>query len=660
MAVQEIPLKVFLRHVEERHREQPERPFCFILGSGASVESGIPTGAELVDRWLVALCADATDGGIMVEEWATETTLGIPGFTYERRAEFYGEIYEKKFRGMWDAGFRELETTFAGREPSFGYSALAWILANTQHKVVITPNFDNLVADALFIYSETAPILCVHESLAGYVTHRLARPLVVKFHRDLLFDPKSRQSQINTLASELCEPLTNLFRNFTPIFIGYGGNDRGFMEFLDKLPEGVPDRIYWCIRQGAPPSDTVRQLLGKRDAFLVSTLGFDRLMLRLREPFAIPDLVGDVEKRHATRMECYRGKLADLLRETQQRSQATDATPEEVATTTAATTAARETKTENTPQSYILRARAEANVEQAEAIYREGLAKHSGDGDLLSALGVFLADKSQRFDEAEDLIRSAYEQDPQNPARLHDFGVFLRACRRDNGRAEPLLRQAVEKRTAQLGAEHPETLSSRSNLAAALQAQGKHFEAELENRTVLKVRERVLGSEHPATLSSRNSLALALEAQGRRDEAEQEYRTVLAVRERVLGAEHPDTLSSRSILADRMWSKGNFSDAVQELRAVLKIRERVQGLDHPDLFPTCYNLSVFLSTPGGNLEEALELAKRAAEGWKRVLGADHPDTKAALRNRESTEIMLRNQRARGDAADTPRTGAPPR
>ena len=51
-------------------------------------------------------------------------------------------------------------------EPSFGYSVLAKILAETRHRVVITTNFDNLVADALSLYTSKHPLVCGHESLS--------------------------------------------------------------------------------------------------------------------------------------------------------------------------------------------------------------------------------------------------------------------------------------------------------------------------------------------------------------------------------------------------------------------------------------------------------------------------------------------------------------
>ena len=62
---------------------------------------------------------------------------------------------------------------------------------------------------------------------------------------------------------------------------------------------------------------------------------------------------------------------------------------------------------------------------------------------------------------------------------------------------------------------------------------GQFAEAEKEYRAVLAIRERLLGPEHPDTLTSRNNLACVLEAQGNHAEAEKEDRRLLAIRRRV-------------------------------------------------------------------------------------------------------------------------------
>ena len=61
-----------------------------------------------------------------------------------------------------------------------------------------------------------------------------------------------------------------------------------------------------------------------------------------------------------------------------------------------------------------------------------------------------------------------------------------------------------------LGKEHPDTLTSISNLAIALDNQGKYSEAEEIHRRTLKLRESVLRKEHLDMLTSIGSLARVL------------------------------------------------------------------------------------------------------------------------------------------------------
>jgi tetratricopeptide (TPR) repeat protein len=87
-------------------------------------------------------------------------------------------------------------------------------------------------------------------------------------------------------------------------------------------------------------------------------------------------------------------------------------------------------------------------------------------------------------------------------------------------------------------------LSSRHNLANALQVQGKHAEAEKEHRAVLAIRERVLGAEHPDVFLSCYNLALCLEKQGRLEEALAFAKRAGEGWKRVLGEEHPNCKSA--------------------------------------------------------------------------------------------------------------------
>ena len=63
-----------------------------------------------------------------------------------------------------------------------------------------------------------------------------------------------------------------------------------------------------------------------------------------------------------------------------------------------------------------------------------------------------------------------------------------------------------------LGEDHPDTLTSASNLAITLRALGEHQAARELDEDTLARRRRVLGQDHPSTLISASNLAADLRA----------------------------------------------------------------------------------------------------------------------------------------------------
>jgi tetratricopeptide (TPR) repeat protein len=90
-----------------------------------------------------------------------------------------------------------------------------------------------------------------------------------------------------------------------------------------------------------------------------------------------------------------------------------------------------------------------------------------------------------------------------------------------------------------------------TSLADTARAQGRYSLAEYAYRHAYSARcaDPELSAEHPDILTSRSNLALALWDLGRLEEAEAQFRATLEARTRILGAEHPDTLASRKNLA---------------------------------------------------------------------------------------------------------------
>jgi tetratricopeptide (TPR) repeat protein len=70
--------------------------------------------------------------------------------------------------------------------------------------------------------------------------------------------------------------------------------------------------------------------------------------------------------------------------------------------------------------------------------------------------------------------------------------------------------------------------------------------------------EAKLGADHPDTLQSRNDLALAYQAAGQLDRALPLFEATLKAREAKLGVDHPDTLTSRHTLAMAYYANGQL------------------------------------------------------------------------------------------------------
>ncbi|MBO4257160.1 tetratricopeptide repeat protein [Streptomyces griseorubiginosus] len=84
----------------------------------------------------------------------------------------------------------------------------------------------------------------------------------------------------------------------------------------------------------------------------------------------------------------------------------------------------------------------------------------------------------------------------------------------DLGQAIPLYERTLADSERVLGADHPDTLLSRNNLAGAYAQAGRIDDAITLLEQLVTDFERVLGPEHPHTLSARHNLALWREKAG--------------------------------------------------------------------------------------------------------------------------------------------------
>lgn len=423
---------------EIRKLHQQGRSLAFILGAGASASSGIPTGGKLAYGWLQEWHQrECLEPDTDLQSWAREQ-LKNPAFithqdakpAYQDAASHYATIFERRFAGDYTSGYAALEDAMEDAAPSVGYSILAKILDETHHRVVVTTNFDNLVADAMAIHASRSPLIVGHEALAGFARPQLRRPLVAKIHRDLHLAPKNDREGVNTLEQGWRHSLSQLFQYSTPLVLGYGGNDGSLMGFLNDLPAGhIPGRLFWCYRD-EPPAQNVLATIAKHSGVIVKISGFDEFMQELVKQvlpeFKLGQLVRDIDQLAKERKEKYREAI------------------------------------KKNPDSWWvveLAAQAETDMDKREAIYREGLKKFPQSAELAGNFANFLADQRHDYDEAERYYRKALELDPSHAAHTGNFANFLASQRHDYDKAEHYYRKALE-----LGPNDPYALANFAHL----------------------------------------------------------------------------------------------------------------------------------------------------------------------------------------------------
>ena len=139
-----------------------------------------------------------------------------------------------------------------------------------------------------------------------------------------------------------------------------------------------------------------------------------------------------------------------------------------------------------------------------------------------------------------------------------------------------------------------------------------------------------LGPDHPDTLTTRHNLANSYRSAGRIEEAIALEQAVLADRERILGPDHPNTLTTRHNLASSYWSAGRVEEAIALQQAVLADSERILGPDHPNTLTTRHNLASSYRS-AGRVEEAIALQQAVLADSERILGPEHQRTRASRR-----------------------------
>ena len=269
-----------VRFLSIRCDETPN--YSLLMGAGCSITSGIKSGTQLINDWKKEIIeyADDYDTSITSDEYFEKQNW------FDERNP-YSSLFEKRY-DLQRQRRAFVENELANKNPSIGYAYLVKLIENNYFNAIFTTNFDDLLNEAFYRFSNVRPVVCAHDSAITSITVTSKRPKIIKLHGDYLFeDIKSTLRETESLEGNMKNKFIEFSKDYGLIVVGYAGNDRSIMDilsFLLKKEEFFKNGIYWCIRKGDENiSDDLKKLLWKDKVFFIQIEGFDELMAELNK-----------------------------------------------------------------------------------------------------------------------------------------------------------------------------------------------------------------------------------------------------------------------------------------------------------------------------------------------------------------------------------------
>ncbi len=418
----------FVKRIRDQ-ADEPDRHYVLWLGAGCSVSSGIPAASALVRKQWLPRLHKLRSGDSDLDTWASEA---FPGYDPENAGALYGAVMNALFRLPEDRQ-RETERLCSNQDPGFGYAVLAALMSRTDGILgtALTTNFDDMIADAMYVFGSQRPLVIQHDALASFARPgRVRRPLVIKVHGDHRLNPMHTASETAALEEGVRNGIRGLLQDRGLIFVGYSGNDVGVIEALQSLPgESLPLGVWWVSR--TEPTGAIRTWLSSRGAVWVKAGSFDELMLLFHQEFQFGHPTVDKFNRMVQR---YRDTYASL-------SQSVDELPESEPDSSQLKQAAR--RANDAAQDWWgveLEARRyrDTDPDRADAIYSEAIRQHPGHADLLGLYASFLLHVRGDLGQARHYFQCAIAAEPSDAINVGNLAVMLTTTMGDPDEADRL------------------------------------------------------------------------------------------------------------------------------------------------------------------------------------------------------------------------------
>jgi len=295
----------------------------------------------------------------------------------------------------------------------------------------------------------------------------------------------------------------------------------------------------------------------------------------------------------------------------------------------------------------------------ADSLYEVLLAMRRGslapdDPKIAFALhGLAETRRSDTTEMPDTLLRQAIailERSPGHEGAAADAVYSLGFLHHSRGMyavAESLYHEALTRKRAFHGDDHPSTLVTMSNLGWLLQLRGDYDGADSLLRRVLATRRRVLGDRHTGVASTLAGLGEVAHRRGNGAEAEQFFAQALAIQREHFAAGSVPIVGSLTMIATTQAAQGKWAQAHATFREAIA---QLKAAGQPDgtAMARLLNNRAGIYEQAGQHATALTEFRRAWDMYRAHAGEDHAFSATAQGN-VGTQLLVLDSLAEAES-----------
>ena len=393
-----------------------EARFAVFLGAGASFQAKIKTAGQMMSEFREKILRRECPGIIdkkAQEKWLADNVFSKgDGNDYSKLLE----RFERTPRGRQTY----ISKLIKDKQPTFGYSMLASMVARGFINTVITTNFDDLMFIACTKFTGVRPVIYAYGIMATEMKFSAPHPKILKIHGDYLYSllaNTEREMSLYNQDPNMKAQVAHALNEYEMILFGYSGSDNSVMNILETYPGGK--ELYWCHWSKELQSLRALELLHEKDGTLVPIDGFDEAMYEIYKvvDFDLDAVLASYEERRSEVLKFideFDKKYAEpVITESIQERKLPKAKIE------------REPETwyENFETAY--RASKNNNAKVAEKYYRKVIRLNPNFAAVYNNLGLLLEQDEKRWTDAEKIYRIVINKFPDNFNGYYNLGNLL-------------------------------------------------------------------------------------------------------------------------------------------------------------------------------------------------------------------------------------------